>query len=374
MMNNIKNHQYWMAKAIRLAKKGLFTTRENPRVGCVIVKENQLLGEGYHAYAGEAHAEIQALNSIELADVKGSTVYVTLEPCAHTGKTPPCVDALIKAKPRQVVIAMQDPNPLVAGKSIAKLQQQGIEVVTGILEADAFALNKGFIKRMSCGLPYVRLKMAMSLDGKTALKNGLSEWISSAKSRKDVQRLRAQSCAILTGIHTVLADDPSLTVRLDPVELQLDKPVQQPVRVVLDTHLHMPLNAKMLSLAGETWLFTHSRDREKTSQLEQAGCVVFRLDALQQHLDLTQVLRQLAQRGINEVHTECGSTLAGALLKAQLVDDIVLYMAPRFLGAQAKSLLDFGVLTQMDQALNVTIDSVTAIGHDIKLQLKPLYS
>lgn len=368
-----KSHQYWMAKAIRLAKNGLYTTRQNPRVACVIVKDGRLLGEGFHAYAGEAHAEINALNGLQLSDVAASTVYVTLEPCAHTGKTPPCVDALIKAKPRQVVIAMQDPNPLVAGKSIAKLKQYGIGVVDGILENEAFELNKGFIKRMSSGLPYVRLKLAMSLDGKTALSNGESKWISGLESRQDVQKLRGQSCAILTGINTVISDDPSLNVRLTAAELSLKKDIQQPVRVVLDTHLKMPVTAKMLSLDGETWIFTSSNDAHKLKQLKDAGCVVFALSDSKQQLDLTQVMQILAKQGINEVHTECGPRLAGNLLKAQLVDEMLIYMAPKLLGAQAHSLLDFGALTQMDQALNVAIQNITSMGQDLKLQCKPLY-
>lgn len=366
-------HQNWMAKAIQLAEKGLYTTRENPRVGCIIVKNGQVLGEGFHAYAGEAHAEINAINSISLTDVKGSTVYVTLEPCAHTGKTPPCVDALIQAKPKQVVIAMQDPNPLVAGKSIAKLKDNGISVVEGILENEAFALNKGFIKRMTCDLPYCRLKMAMSLDGKTALNNGQSKWISGGESRNDVQHLRAQSCAILTGINTILVDNPALNVRLDQSVLGLSKPIQQPVRVVLDSHLKMPIDAKMLDLDGETWVFTSTDDKEKSKQLEDAGCVVFQISDNEQALNLTQVMHVLAQQGINEVHTECGARLAGSLLKAQLVDEMIVYMAPKLLGAQAKSLLDFDELTQIDQALDVNIQQVTTIGQDLKLQLTPLY-
>lgn len=369
-----KNHQYWMAKAILLAKHGLYTTRENPRVGCVIVKDGKLIGEGFHAYAGEPHAEINAINSIQLDDLNGSVFYVTLEPCAHTGKTPPCVDALIQAKPKQVVIAMQDPNPLVAGKSIAKLKQNKIEVIEGVLETEAFALNKGFIKRMTCGLPYIRLKMAMSLDGKTALKNGRSEWISGVESRKDVQKLRAQSCAILTGINTVISDDPSLNVRLTSTDLNLTKDIQQPVRVILDSGLKMPINAKMLSIEGKTWVFTTSNDANKVDQLKNAGCRVFQLSDNEQRLDVTQVMLTLAQLGVNEVHTECGSHLAGSLLKEQLVDEMVVYMAPKILGAQAQSLLDFGELTQMDQAIDVNIENITSIGQDLKLQFKPLYS
>lgn len=370
----LKNHQYWMAKAIQLAKKGLYTTRENPRVGCVIVKNNSMLGEGYHAYPGEAHAEIYAINSMSFEDIKDSTVYVTLEPCAHTGKTPPCVDALIEAKPKQVVIAMQDPNPLVAGKSVEKLKQHGIEVIEGILESNAFNLNKGFIKRMSCDLPYVRVKMAMSLDGKTALSNGQSEWISGTESRQDVQKLRAQSCAVLSGINTVLNDNPSLNVRLSASELGLEKNIKQPIRVILDSQLAMPLDAKLLSLEGETWIFTSTDDAKKSKLLEDAGAVVFQLSDNQKSLDLTQVMQVLAQQNINEIHTECGAKLAGALLKEQLVDDLVVYMAPKLLGAQSKSLLDFGELTQMDQVIDVNIDSVVHIGQDLKLQIKPLYN
>lgn len=361
-----------MAQAIRLAEKGIYTTRTNPRVGCVIVKDDEVLGQGFHAYPGQPHAEINAIQDAQGTDLTGSTVYVTLEPCAHTGKTPPCVNAILNVKPKKVVIAMQDPNPLVSGKSIEQLKQHGIEIIVGVLEQQAFALNPGFIKRMSSQLPYVRLKMAMSLDGKTALKNGLSEWISGKQSRQDVQYLRARSCAIISGINTVLADDPSLNVRLTMQELGLDQEIQQPIRVVLDSKLQMPLNAKMLHIPGETWVFSCHKDVRKIALLEAKNCRVF-IQGRRDSLDLQQVMEALAKEGINEVHTECGSRLAGSLLNKQLVDEVIIYIAPKLLGAQAMGLVDFGELTQMDQALNINVKNVTQIGADIKLQCQPLY-
>lgn len=370
----IKNHQYWMAQAIRLAQKGMFTTSPNPRVGCVIVKNNELIGQGYHAYQGQAHAEINALNSLASPDLaKGSCVYVSLEPCAHTGKTPPCVNALIEAQVKQVVIAMQDPNPLVAGKSISLLQEHQIEVTQGILEAEAFVLNAGFIKRMSSGLPFVRLKMAISADGKTALKNGNSAWITGEPARHDVQLLRARACAVLTGINTVLQDDPSLNVRLTAQQLGIER-VRQPIRVVLDSQLRLPLQAKMLDLDGDTWVFTVNSDAEKRQILEQQGVKVFLQSSDMKQLDLTQVLKTLAEQGINEIHTECGATLAGALLQQQLVDELYIYQAPKLLGHHAQGMVLWDELTQMDQALQLNLQNCSQIGEDLKLQYQPLYT
>lgn len=369
------NHQIWMAKAIRLAKKGLYTTRSNPRVGCVIVKDKKLIASGFHTYQGQAHAEINALNQLDkIEDAENSTFYVTLEPCAHHGKTPPCVEAVIKVKPKCVVIAMQDPNPLVSGKSIELFKQHNIEVIVGILEAEAFELNKGFIKRMSCGFPFIRLKMAMSFDAKTALKNGKSEWITSTNARNDVQYLRARSCAVLSSISTILADDPSLNVRLSSKQLNLEQDIQQPIRVILDSQLKISPKAHLFSLPGEIWLLTLSDDIEKIKQFYSDSCQVISMQSKDSQLDLIQVMTLLASKGINEIHTECGATLSGALLKHQLVDEMVVYMAPKLLGGEARSLLEWGELTQMDETLDLKISKVTSIGEDFKFQIKPLYS
>jgi diaminohydroxyphosphoribosylaminopyrimidine deaminase/5-amino-6-(5-phosphoribosylamino)uracil reductase len=246
----------YMLQAIRLAKKGWYTTEPNPRVGCVIVNSGKIVGEGWHQYAGQAHAEVNAL--AQAGDQsKGATVYVTLEPCSHTGKTPPCVDALIAAGVKKVFVAMMDPNPLVAGKGTKKLQAAGIETETGLLELQARDLNPGFIKRMESGRPFVRVKLAMSLDGRTAMASGESKWISSEASRHDVQCLRAESSAILTGIGTVLADDPSMNVRLNAEQLELEgMSNKQPKRLVLDSQFKMPIDAQIASLDGECIVFT----------------------------------------------------------------------------------------------------------------------
>ncbi|MGZ5076118.1 MAG: bifunctional diaminohydroxyphosphoribosylaminopyrimidine deaminase/5-amino-6-(5-phosphoribosylamino)uracil reductase RibD, partial [Methylobacter sp.] len=238
---------FYMAQAIALAKKGRYTTDPNPRVGCVLVRDDTVIGQGWHAKAGQGHAEVEALKN--LADAKGATAYVTLEPCSHHGRTPPCSDALIKAGVSRVVAAMQDPNPKVSGRGLAKLEAAGIEVVCGVLQDDALSLNRGFIKRMTDNRPFVRSKLAMSLDGRTAMASGESKWITSDQARADVHRLRAESSAILTGINTVLADDPALTARID-------EEVLQPVRVVLDTHLQMPVTAQMVKLPGRSLILT----------------------------------------------------------------------------------------------------------------------
>ena len=259
----------FMARAVFLAKQGLFTTQPNPRVGCVLVSNNQVIGEGWHVRAGQGHAEVEALK--HAANAQGATAYVTLEPCNHQGRTPPCAEALIKAGVVRVVVAMQDPNPLVAGKGITLLEQAGIEVVCGVLEEDARALNTGFITRMLTEKPYVTSKLAMSLDGRTAMVSGESKWITSAQARYDVQTLRAASSAVLTGVDTVLADDPSLNVRMEGID------VEQPVRVILDSSLRTPVTAKLLSLPGRTLILTVSKDEQKIAALTQAGAQVHRL-------------------------------------------------------------------------------------------------
>ncbi len=361
----------YMARAIQLAEKGRYTTHPNPRVGCVIVKNKKIIGEGFHRRAGEAHAEINALNNA-LALPEKATAYVTLEPCSHTGKTPPCADALIKAGVCRVVIAMQDPNPQVAGKGIQRLLDAGIEVDVGVLEAQARKLNPGFIKRMEQGLPWVRIKLAMSLDGRTAMASGESKWITGSPARQDVQQLRASADAILTGIGTVLADDPSLNVRLVAEELGFEGDILQPKRVVIDTKLKTPLDAKLIRLEGETIIATESEDTDIAKAFKSLGVQIISVEKNDNNrLNLEALLRELVKKDINEVHVEAGATLCGALLQEKLVDEIILYMAPVFMGSAARGLLDLPGLEHMDDKILLNVEDIRAVGDDWKVCLIP---
>lgn len=347
-----------MAQALHLAERGLYSTSPNPRVGCVLVKDGKQVAEGWHERAGEAHAEVHALRAAGVA-ARGATAYVTLEPCSHHGRTPPCADALIAAGIARVVVAMQDPNPQVAGQGIARLQQAGIEVECGLMEASARALNPGFISRMSRGLPLVRSKIAMSLDGRTALKNGESQWITGASARRDGHHWRARSCAVLTGIGTVLADDAQLTVR-DVAT------TRQPLRVVLDSALRMPLTARILQ-GGNVLIYTAIRDAQKIAALVNAGAKVEVLPAGNGKVDLLACLKDLAARGCNEVLVEAGFTLNGALLKAGLIDELVLYLAPQLLGDMARGMAQLGELTRLDQRVELAWQDVRQIGSDLRI-------
>lgn len=366
------SHEAWMARAIRLARLGLYTTDPNPRVGCVIVRNGELVAEGWHRKAGEPHAEKIALaNAGNRA--AGATAYVTLEPCCHHGRTPPCSDALIAAGVERVVVAMRDPNPLVAGKGLEQLRSAGIDVVTGVLESEAAKLNPGFIKRMSRGLPYVRCKLAMSLDGRTAMASGESKWITSEASRRDVHRLRARSSAIVTGIGTVLADNPALTVRL-PADALLgvtsEMEILQPLRVVLDTRLSIPPDAGILGQSGETIIVTTSDDEAAAEALLAAGATVLRQDHSDE-IDLEAVLVHLAETGVNEVLIESGATLAGAAMSAGLVDELVLYLAPHLMGDAARGLLHLPGIGTMAERIELTMTDLRQIGPDIRLTLIP---
>ena len=381
-MTDIRHLQY-MFRAIQLAKRGQYTTHPNPRVGCVIVKNGNVIAEGYHRRAGQPHAEIDALNNLSESSV-GATAYVTLEPCSHTGRTPPCSDALVKAGVSEVVIAMQDPNPRVAGRGIKRLKDAGIKVTSGVLEAESRALNPGFIKRMEQGLPFVRVKMATSLDGRTALASGESKWITGESARKDVQFYRAKCDAILTGIGTILADDPSLTVRLTASELDIEGEVRQPTRVILDTQLRCPPSAKLLSLPGKTLIYSiikvdeaankttidkaASVTADKITALVQAGAEVVVVEKdVSGTVSLVEVLKDLAKREINEVHTEAGSKLCGNLLEAGLADELLLYMAPHLLGSDAMGAFNLPNLTTMQQRINLKIQDIRAIGDDWRI-------
>lgn len=355
------DHKF-MSRALLLAKKGIYTTAPNPNVGCVLVKDGEVVGEGWHEKAGEAHAEINALQQAG-NNAEGATAYVTLEPCCHHGKTPPCSDALIKAKVKRVVAAMIDPHLKVAGKGLKQLESAGIFVESGLLEEQAKELNLGFIKRMQKRLPYVRCKLAMSLDGRTAMESGESKWITSSAAREDVQRLRAKSGAILTGVGTILADDPSMTVRLEGIDAQ-------PIRVVVDTNLSMTANAKMLKEQGKTILMTCSADEAIAQSLKDAGADIHMMPYCNTSVDLAFVLQQLSDMQINDVLLETGATLSGAMLQAGLIDELIIYMAPVLMGNDARGLFALPGLETMQDKIELDIIDQRLVGQDIRITAK----
>ena len=346
----------WMARALQLAERGLYTTSPNPRVGCVLVRDGKIIGEGWHQQAGEAHAEIHALQVAGVA-ARGATAYVTLEPCCHHGRTPPCADALVAAGVVRVVVAVQDPNPKVAGQGVAQLRAAGMEVVSGLMEAAAHELNIGFFARMTRGTPWLRCKIAASLDGRTALKNGVSKWITGEAARQDVQHWRARSCAVLTGIGTILADDPQLTVR----DIATSR---QPLRVVVDSHLRIPLEARIFQ-HGNVAIYTATQDVQKIAVLEKSGARVLVLPDANGRVDLKAVMRDLAAQGCNEVLAEAGGALNGALFNAGLVDEMVLYLAPQLLGDAARGMAHLAELTTLDQGVQLAWHDVRNVGKDL---------
>jgi diaminohydroxyphosphoribosylaminopyrimidine deaminase/5-amino-6-(5-phosphoribosylamino)uracil reductase len=363
------NDHAFMAAALRLAERGVYSTHPNPNVGCVIVKDGTVVGEGWHRRAGGPHAEVFALK--QAGDrARGATAYLTLEPCSHHGRTPPCAEALVEAAVSRVVVAMQDPNPLVAGKGLQRLRDAGVEVELGLLEAQAASLNAGFVSRMQRARPWVRLKLAASLDGRTAMASGESRWISGAAARRDVQYLRARSSAIVTGIDTVLADDPSLNVRLDPHDLQGVGPIRQPLRVVLDPQLAMPRDARLLSLPGRTLVCTATGDAECQAELRDCGAEVVQVAGSAQRLDLVAVMQALAARGLNEVLLECGATLAGGFVQAGLVDELVLYLAPHLMGDAARSLVCLPGLERMQDRIALEWLDVRQVGTEIRIRAR----
>ena len=349
-----------MAQALRLAENGLYTTTPNPRVGCIISQNGKIVGSGWHHKAGEPHAEIHALREAgEYA--RGATAYVTLEPCSHFGRTPPCADALIRAGLNRVVIAMRDPNPLVAGQGAARLAAAGIITVTGVMEESARELNRGFVARMTRQRPWLTIKTASSLDGRTALANGASQWITGEAARRDVHRWRARSCAILTGIGTVLADDPRLNVR--GIET-----ARQPDRIVLDTHLRTPANARILQSGTCLILHAEQAPRERIQHLSDAGASLLAIPlAADARPDLAVALNLLAKRGYNEILSEAGANLNGTLISAGLVDEWLAYLAPALLGNTARGLFEWPALDHLDQRIRLDLRSMEAIGHDWRL-------
>ncbi|CAG19210.1 bifunctional diaminohydroxyphosphoribosylaminopyrimidine deaminase/5-amino-6-(5-phosphoribosylamino)uracil reductase RibD [Photobacterium profundum] len=358
-----------MLRAIELAKRGRFTTAPNPNVGCIIAQGATIVGEGFHYQAGQPHAEVFALRAAG-EQAKGATAYVTLEPCSHFGRTPPCAQALINANVSRVVCAMVDPNPKVGGRGIEMLKIAGIEVQTGLLAADAQALNFGFIKRMKTGLPYVQLKLAASLDGRTALSNGESKWITGPEARADVQRFRARAGAILSTSSTVIADDPSLNVRWselgEPVKAEYpETALRQPTRVIIDSKNRVTPDFKLFSLEGET-LLARAEMGQETWPDSVTQVLIPKQDDSEQ-LNLTSLMLELAKQDINHIWVEAGAELAGGLLAAGLVDELILYQAPKLMGCDSRSLINLKGLTSMSQVLNLEITDVRMIGPDLRI-------
>jgi len=356
-----------MARALRLARRGLNSTTPNPRVGCVLVRDGQVIGEGWHKCAGQVHAEVHALGNCSEVPA-GSTCYVTLEPCAHSGRTPPCSEALIQTGVGRVIAAMRDPNPAVAGGGLQQLAAAGIETAVGLLQEQARDINAGFCKRLRTGLPFVRAKLAVSLDGRTALANGDSRWITGDHARTDVHRLRARSCAILTGIGTALADDPRLTARLDDAVAP-----RQPLRVVMDTRLRLPEQARLLQEPGKTVIMAGPGAKaERRTLLEQAGADVVVLASLDTGERLTQASQRLAaDYGINELMVEAGARLNGSLLRAGLVDELIVYLAPLLLGHEARPVFELAGIENIQQHVPLRLVDMRQVGHDVRLTYRP---
>ncbi|MDN3378959.1 MULTISPECIES: bifunctional diaminohydroxyphosphoribosylaminopyrimidine deaminase/5-amino-6-(5-phosphoribosylamino)uracil reductase RibD [unclassified Pseudoalteromonas] len=364
-MQFTEQDHFYMSRAIELAKRGRFTTTPNPNVGCVLVKNGEIVGEGFHQLAGQGHAEVNAL-AMAGEQAKGAIAYVTLEPCSHFGRTPPCAEGLKNAGVRKVIAAMVDPNPQVAGKGLAILADAGIEVASGLLEPQARLLNRGFLKRMERGLPFVTCKMAASLDGKTALQNGRSKWITSTKARQDVQLFRAQSCAILTGADTVIIDDAKLNVRQNelPQKLPTTLPLRQPIRVIVDSQNRLTPDLALFSIEGEIIILTTKLDKSKQWPHYVKHIVV---PEKEKKVDLLVALKLLAQQQINSIWLEAGATLAGAMTEQNLIDEFVVYLAPKLLGNDAKSLLNFATLTSMQDTINLAIKECACVGEDIRI-------
>jgi len=359
-------HAFYMQRAIELARRGWYTTRPNPRVGCVLVSHNVVIGEGWHERAGQAHAERRALaDAADLGhDVRGATAYVTLEPCSHTARTAPCTRALIDAGVACVIIGAQDPNPEVDGRGIQALRDAGIDVVTGILAEQCAALNVGFNRRMTRGRPHVRVKLAMSLDGRTADAAGRSQWITGDSAREDVHHLRGAAGVVMVGSGTMEADDPSLNVRLPGDWMQ-------PMRVVLDRELRMSPTARMLGIPGDTLIFTASDDATKIQALQVAGANVERMGIDHAGLDLAAVLHRLGELEINDVLVEAGPILAGSLARAGLVDEYIIYIAPMLIGDAGRALMSVPGLAHLNDAQRLVFTDMQPIGDDIRLTATP---
>lgn len=361
----------FMAQALRLAERGLYTTMPNPRVGCVLVKDGQVIAEGWHRRAGEGHAEVNALQ-VAGEEARGATAYVTLEPCSHTGRTGPCSRALVAAGIARVVYAMEDPNPLVSGDGLALLRAAGVEVAGPVLEDDARALNPGFVKRMERKLPWVRCKLAMSMDGRTAMASGESKWITGPKARADVQRLRARSCAIISGVDSVVQDNSSLMVRVDELGLSnaADAAAKQPLRVILDSHLRVPRHALLFKQTSPILLVHNGTASAAQTEGWPEYVELLVLPAKDGRIDLVSLLQELARRQCNEVLVEAGATLAGSFLRRGLLDEIIMYMAPKLLGSKARPVFELPLDT-MSSTLALNITDIRAVGRDWRITAVP---
>ena len=353
-----------MTRALDLARRGLYSTDPNPRVGCVIARGERIVGEGWHRYAGEPHAEIHALAAAG-GNAAGATAYVTLEPCRHTGRTGPCTRALIEARVAKVVAAMRDPDPRVAGQGLVELATAGIEVETGLLETQARNLNRGFVSRIERGRPWVRCKLAASLDGRTATAAGESRWITGEAARADVHRHRARASAVLTGIGTLLADDPRLDARVEDADC-----LAPPMRVIVDSRLRTPPAARVFSTPGRILIATF-RATALAQPLLDAGAEVVSLPDTRGRVAIDILMTTLADRGVNEVHTECGPTLAGALLEAALVDEIVVYLAPVLLGDAARGMFTLPMVAAMSDRIGLEVTGVAQVGADLRIDALP---
>lgn len=354
----------FMSRALRLAENGLNTTHPNPRVGCVMVRDGQIIGEAWHERAGKPHAELLALQASG-GRVRGATVYVNLEPCCHQGRTPPCTEYLIDAGVSRVVAAMEDPNPQVSSGGIVKLREAGIDVDVGIMREQAVQLNRGFLQRMRRKRPWITVKIAASVDGRTAMATGESKWISSAESRADVQRLRARSSAIMTGIGTILTDNPALTVRQRGVD-------RQPLRVIMDSRLRMNKDALVLIPREEVLIFTSTNDQSMIQTFQKVGCEVVRLPPSTDGVDLHASMSELAERGVNELLVEAGRTLSGALVQSKLIDELIIYLAPQIMGGAARGMFDLPGLTRLKECARFVIHDVRRVGEDLRLVLRPV--
>lgn len=346
-----------MARALELAERGLYTTTPNPRVGCVIVRDGEIVGEGFHERAGEPHAEVYALRAAG-GRAAGATAYVTLEPCSHHGRTPPCANALVEAQVTRVVAAMQDPNPEVAGRGLQSLRAAGITVDLGVMQREATDLNIGFVTRMTKGRPWIRIKVAATLDGRTALNNGMSQWITGSDARRDGHRWRARACAILTGIGTVKDDDPQLTVR--GVDTQ-----RQPVRVVVDSRLEVSKEAKVIGQG--TIVAAAIDDAARASALRERGCEVIVLPNARGKVDLAALFRELGRRGMNEVHVEAGWKLNGSLVREGLADELLVYLAPKLVGHTAHGMFDLPELGDLADSRALEFGDIARIGDDLRV-------
>ena len=364
MPESINSERTFMQRALQLARRGQFSAHPNPMVGCVLVKDGEIIGEGWHEFAGEAHAEVNALQAAG-DQAKGVTAYITLEPCGHHGKTPPCTEALIAAGVREVVFASQDPNPKVNGKGAQALENAGVIVRSGLMRQEVDELLAGFLSRVTSGKPRVRLKIACSLDGCIAMADGHSQWITGAEARADVQRLRAMSGAVLTGIGTVLADDPSLTVR----EATLNARNKQPLRVILDSGLRMPLAAKMLALPGETLVFCC--DEQNASALIDAGAEVVKTDRDEGRVDLNAVLTELGRRQVNDLLVEAGPGVSGQMLEQGLVDEFIIYQAPHIMGSETLRMFSTPGWHKLVDRQAICITDTAQLGNDTRITAVP---